>query len=152
MAEPVKGVAYDFYMSLDAQATSGFQDDPTIEAGDFQISKDGGAFSNLTTLPTVTPSGSPSVRVQLSATEMDADKVYIVAEDQSGAEWNVAVVFIDVPEGSSQSVLDILEGDHRETSTSAVIYKKNTTTPVLSKTVSGSLLNSAVTITTTESS
>lgn len=50
---------------------------PTVEAGDFQISKDFGSFANLTTLPTVEPAGSGQVKITLSSTEMDADVIMV---------------------------------------------------------------------------
>ena len=95
MGTPDKGEAYEFYMSLYDSSTNSLRDDPTIEAGDFTISKDGGAFANLATLPTVEPAGSVAVKVELSADEMNADKVYIVARDVAGAEWNDVTMFID---------------------------------------------------------
>ena len=95
MGTPRKNVAYTFYMALVESSTGSFKVDPTIAAGDFQVSKDGGAFANLTTTPTVEPSGSVSVKVELSADEMNADKVFITAIDASGAEWNDSIQFID---------------------------------------------------------
>ena len=95
MGTPRKNVAYTFYMALVDNSTGSFRVDPTIDAGDFQVSKDGGAFANLATLPTVEPSGSISVKVELSADEMNADKVFITAIDASGSEWNDSYQFID---------------------------------------------------------
>jgi len=151
MAEPVKGVAYEFPVGLDSVLVTGFQVNPTIAAGDFQISKDFGAFANLATLPVVTPAGSTSVKVSLSALEMTADKILILAKDAAGDEWEEMQAFIDAPAGSSETVLDIIEGDHIETSQTLVINKKDTTTPVLSKVITGSLLTDNVTIRTIES-
>lgn len=86
---PVNGTAYTFYIYLQSMANPGsFQIDPTLAAGDFQISKDGGAFSNLTTLPDAEPNGTAAVRVQLSSGEMTADNVTIRGVDQtSPKEW-----------------------------------------------------------------
>jgi len=151
MSEPVKGEAYDFPVGLDSVLGSGFQVNPTITAGDFTISKDFGAFVNLATLPVVTPVGSTSVKVVLSATEMTADKILIFAKDAAGNEWEEMQAFIDAPAGNSETVLDIIEGDHIETSQTLVINKKDTTTPVLSKVITGSLLSDNVTIRTIES-
>ena len=150
MAEPIKGIAYDFSIGLDSVLGTGFQANPTLAAGDFTISKDNGAFANLTTLPVVTPSGSTSVLVSLSATEMDADKIVIFAQDQADDEWNEAQVFIDVPSGTSETAVDLLQGDHIETRTRMIINKKNTSTAILDKVVAGSLLSDNVTITTTD--
>jgi hypothetical protein len=83
-----RGVEYIFYVSLVSQAdTKLFQVNPTLAAGDVTITKDGGAFANLTTLPTVTPAGGKSVKVTVSATEMTADNVLIVFSDAAGAQW-----------------------------------------------------------------
>ncbi|HEX5635558.1 MAG TPA: hypothetical protein VFY78_00600 [Gammaproteobacteria bacterium] len=83
-----RGVEYIFYVSLVQQAdTKLFQSNPTLAAGDVVISKDGGATANLTTLPTVTPASSKSVKVTLSATEMTADNVLVIFSDAAGAQW-----------------------------------------------------------------
>lgn len=76
-------------MSLDDMAVAGkIKLTPTIAAGDFKVSKDGGALANLNTLPSESPAGSGLVTVLLSATEMTADMVTIRALDQTTpAEW-----------------------------------------------------------------
>ena len=150
MAEPVKGEQYDFSIGLDSVLGSGFQTNPTIAAGDFQISLDGGGFANLSNLPSVVPAGSDAVRIIVSAVEGNSDKVVIVGKDQAGDEWNDVFVFIDFPVANSQSAVDILEGDHVETKESMVINKKATTTALVNKKIIGSLLSSGVTIRTNE--
>lgn len=97
MALPDRGEAYDFYVTLIDEVTGGFRVSPTIAAGDFQISKDGGAYVNLATLPSVLPAGSVSVKISLSAAEMTADKVTILGVDVAGAEWKDLFSFIDIP-------------------------------------------------------
>src|SRR2546423_12550622 len=88
MPTPKKGVAYTFTRGLFSTASPGnFQVNPTIAVGDFKISKDGGAYANLTNLPTVTPAGSVSVQFVLTAPEMTADSVVVVGIDQAGGEW-----------------------------------------------------------------
>lgn len=86
---PVRNQAFTCYITLaDALDSRSHRTNPTIAAGDFQVSKDGGALVNLTTLPVVEPSGGPLVKVALSATEMDADNVTIVGIDQTAdKEW-----------------------------------------------------------------
>jgi hypothetical protein len=85
---PKRGVELIFYIALRSQADIKiFQVNPTIAAGDFTISKDGGAFANLTTLPTVTPAGGVSVKITLSATEMTSDNVFLNCTDNAGAQW-----------------------------------------------------------------
>lgn len=92
---PKKNTAYTFRLGLVSQSTGQFQVNPTIASGDFQVSLDGGAFSNLTTLPTVEPSGSRMVLISLSADEMNADHVVVQGVDQAGAEWNEVVNVIE---------------------------------------------------------
>ena len=84
---PVRGE--DFVMRIALIDPSGtFKASPTLAAGDFKISKDGGALANLTTLPTNNPSGSIWITISLSAAEMTADNVAIQAIDQTSTkEW-----------------------------------------------------------------
>ncbi len=105
MPNPKKGVAYEFDMYLVDQTTGQFKYAPTIESGDFKVSKDNGSLVNLTTLPSVAPAAGPIVRVQLSASEMTADKVSIVAHDAAGSEWNDVLIVV---EPTSQTIDDVL--------------------------------------------
>jgi len=83
-----RGVEYIFYVSLVQQAdTKLLQANPTLASGDVTISKDGGAFANLTTMPTVTPASGKAVKVTVSNTEMTADNVLILFSDAAGAQW-----------------------------------------------------------------
>lgn len=86
---PVKGEDFVCYIALEDPANPGsFKSNPTIAAGDFKVSKDGGALANLTTLPAVTPASSIWVKITLSATEMDADNVAVQCIDQTATkEW-----------------------------------------------------------------
>ena len=86
---PKKNQAFVTYITLrDASDNLSFKSTPTLAAGDFKISKDGAAFSNLTTLPTNTPASTVSVKLDLSATEMNADQILITWIDQtSPKEW-----------------------------------------------------------------
>lgn len=105
MATPKKNEAYQFYTTLVSAADPNtFQVNPTIAAGDFKISKDGGALTNLATLPSVVPAGSRMVQIDLSADEMNADKVMIQGVDAAGGEWQEMVVFIDVPVSNLESI------------------------------------------------
>lgn len=94
---PVKNEDFIFYIALEDYTNPGnFDVNPTIAAGDFQVSKDGGAFANLSTLPAVEPASSRMVKVTLSATEMNADNVVIQGVDQtSPKEW--ADIIISIP-------------------------------------------------------
>jgi hypothetical protein len=86
---PVKGEDFETSIGLEDMSTAGrLRANPTIDAGDFQVSKDGGSFANLATLPTVTPASGRAVRVQLSSTEMNADKIVVVWSDQTAPpQW-----------------------------------------------------------------
>ncbi len=150
MALPIQGVAYDFYLGLtDVSNPDEFKSAPTIAAGDFQVSIDGSTFANLSTLPVVTPTGSITVKVTLSASEMAGEKISIKAIDASGSEWGQALVAIDVAEATTETLFDIQEGDRIEDANSLIINKKGTTTALISKTIGGSLY-SGTQITTTE--
>lgn len=105
MSSPKKNVAYDFTVGLiDSADTGSFKANPTLATGDFQISKDNGAYANLATLPTVAPAGSINVKVALSQTEMNADKVIVKAIDVAGAEWDDVLIFIDATEANVDDV------------------------------------------------
>ena len=151
MATPKKGDAYQFYTSLVAQADpTTFQVDPTIAAVDFKVSKDGGALVNLATLPTVSPVGSRLVQFDLSALEMDADKVVVQGIDVTDDEWQQIVVYIDVPTGNVETLTDIQFGDRIESSTRLIINEAGTTDAIIDKEITGSLLTPNVTIRTTD--
>ena len=151
MTLPVSGVEYSFTIQLvDSANPADFLASPTIAAGDFQVSTDGGALANLTNLPTNSPAGSILVNVTLTASEMAGAKISVVGIDAAGAAWEDIAINIDVPTGSIETVLDLVEGDHVETNSSLVIKRKGTSTEILNKTVTGSLLSDSVTVTTGE--
>lgn len=152
MAEPEKGVAYDYFMALEDFGTGQFIVDPTIAAGDFRVKKDAGNFANMDLDPIVEPVGSVNIRVRLSQTEMTADKIMVIGIDAAGQQWRDVSTFIDTEgtPGGVSKILDIMEGDHIERVDRVTINKKGTTVPVLDKRITGSLLKSNVTIRTTE--
>lgn len=85
---PKRATAWISYIALvDQTNTKLLKAAPTIAAGDFTISKDGGAFANLTNLPTVTPAAGRAVQISLTAAEMTADNIVIACVDAAGAEW-----------------------------------------------------------------
>lgn len=85
---PKKNAAFITYVALEDQANAGlFKTSPTIAAGDCRVSIDGGALTNLATLPTNTPSGSAMVKISLSADEMNGDNITVVCKDAAGDEW-----------------------------------------------------------------
>jgi len=89
MLIPIKyGAAIDVYAILITTGSEDAQSNPTLSAGDVKISKDGGAFTNLTTLPTVTPAASVSVKTSLSIAEVTCKVSMVRFKDQtSPAEW-----------------------------------------------------------------
>ena len=61
---PKKNSAFIIYVGVLDYLTSGrLKANPTLAAGDAQVSIDGGAFANLTTLPTVTPALGRGVKI-----------------------------------------------------------------------------------------
>jgi len=94
---PKKGEDFIIRIGLEDMANPGtFRVSPTIAAGDFQVDKDGGGFADLSTLPTVDPTGTAAVKLTLSATEMNADVVTVKGVDQTvPKEW--ADFMISIP-------------------------------------------------------
>lgn len=77
-----------------------FKSNPTLASGDVKVEKDGGAAANITTLPAATPASGISVRVSLSATEMQAKRIVVRFVDQTASkEWEDQEIIIET-EGS----------------------------------------------------
>lgn len=103
---PKKNTEFIFYIGLVSQAdTKVFQANPTIAAGDFKVSTDGGALANPATLPSVDPAASKLVKVTLSAGEMNGDNIVLIGSDAAGAEW--CDIFVEI-QTSAQQVDDLL--------------------------------------------
>jgi hypothetical protein len=105
---PIKAAAFTFHVALVSQAdTDIFKTSPTLAAGDITVSKDGGNFANITTLPTQIQS-TGVLPVALSASEMDANIVTVKFVDAAGAEWQDALVTIrTVSTGTVASVDEV---------------------------------------------
>lgn len=86
---PVKNEDFIIRIALeDINNPGSFKSSPTIASGDFKVDLDGGGLTNLATVPSVDPASSVLVKITLSATEMNADVVTVVAIDQtSPKEW-----------------------------------------------------------------
>lgn len=85
---PKKNTAFVLSVGLvDQSNTKVLKANPTLATGDFKVSIDGGAFANLTSLPTVTPAAGTSVQISLTAAEMNGDNIVVTAIDAAGAEW-----------------------------------------------------------------
>lgn len=90
---PKKNTAFIMYVGLESVATAGtFQSSPTLASGDFKVSIDGGTLANLTTLPTVTPTGGKMVKISLSSSEMNGDNITVVCSDAAGSEWKDLII------------------------------------------------------------
>ena len=95
MSLPAPAVAYVFYVGLTSQAdTKLLQNNPTLASGDVLVSTDGGATSNLDTLPVVTPASSDAVKVSVSVAEMTGEDIVVIFSDASGAEWADKLIHI----------------------------------------------------------
>lgn len=89
---PKSGEAYTLHFSVTSQAdTNIFQAAPTIAAGDFQVSVDGGAtFANPGTLPSVCAGWNKLIQAPLTAAEMTptvGDQIIFRGSDAVGAQW-----------------------------------------------------------------
>lgn len=108
---PQKNVEYIFYVGLVSQAdTKLLQNNPTLAAGDVLVSTDGGATSNLDTIPAVTPASSDMVKVTVSTTEMNGDNIIIVFSDAAGSEWCDLIINIQTSAQSLDAIDTVVDG------------------------------------------
>jgi len=86
---PTKNEDFKIRVALEDNALPGsFKASPTLATGDFKVDIDGAGLTNLTTLPSVSPTGTVLVLLTLSAAEMNGDVISIVGIDQtSPKEW-----------------------------------------------------------------
>lgn len=85
MSSPKKNVAFTFNLALvDSSNRPQFITNPSIDIGNFRVSTDGAALTNLATLPVVE---NGTVKIDLSASEMNGDRVLIVGHRPDG-EWD----------------------------------------------------------------
>lgn len=102
---PKRATEFIFYFGLQPYAGSGIQANPTIASGDVKVSLDGGALTNLTNLPTVTPASGKMVKVILTSSEMTADNVTVVFDDQTDPpEWLDVVINIQTAAASMDDI------------------------------------------------
>jgi hypothetical protein len=92
MPDPKKGTAWQIDIPFFSVSTLGVLTTPTIVAGDITIRKDEGIAANITALPA--PVGN-LVPITLSATEMNADRIYVVGHDQTipqeWVDWSITI-------------------------------------------------------------
>lgn len=101
MGRAVAGQTKTFGIELASVANAGkFQINPTLDAADFRISINGGAFAALTNTPTVSPSGGAQVVVVLAAAETTSagagGRIHLRCSDSSGNEWQDVACEIEV--------------------------------------------------------
>ena len=94
---PKKNEEFKIKVALEDYDNPGnFQVNPTLASGDAKVDIDGGGFTNLSTLPSVSPASGRAVLVELSASEMNGDVITIQLVDQtSPKEW--ADLIISIP-------------------------------------------------------
>lgn len=102
---PVRGSAFTFLVALVAAGAETFQDNPTLAAGDVRVSKDGGSFSNIASLPTAIDGGSALI-VALIGAEMTADYVTLSFHDAAGDEWQDLFIYIETVTDQAEDVID----------------------------------------------
>lgn len=101
---PKKNVSLTIDIGLvDTANRPNFKANPTLAAGDFKVSLDGGNYANLGTLPTVVNSGKV-VRVVFSQAEMNHDTISLVCSDASGAEWDDQIITFNTTTNSIDDV------------------------------------------------
>ena len=88
--------------------SSDYKASPTLAVGDVTISKDGGGFVDLATLPVVTPAAGRAVQIVGSATEAPAARLVIQFVDVSSPkEWEDQFVIVETfGHPSAQEALD----------------------------------------------
>ena len=101
MGRCVAGQTKTIGIELGSVANAGkFQVNPTLDAADFRISINGGAFAALTNTPTVTPAGGAQVQVIFAAAETTSagvgGRIHLRCSDSSGAEWQDLAIELEV--------------------------------------------------------
>jgi len=107
MPDPSKNTSFNFSISLiNSTNRPEFAINPTISTGDFQVSIDGGNYSNLNTTPVVTPAGSKTVLISLLASEMNGDVINILGVS-SGSHWDDILISINTSINTIDSGLSL---------------------------------------------
>lgn len=105
---PVKNQEFKFDVVLYSQATGQVLANPTLASGDVKLWDTGAAdwTTNITTLPSVSPSGSARVTVTVSASEMNNEEVAIKFSDAAGSEWHDLYIFISPQDAGAGGTVD----------------------------------------------
>jgi hypothetical protein len=118
---PQKNEAYTFEATLGSQAdTNIFQVNPTLAAGDVTVSIDGAALGNITALPTAIGAGAV-LTVDLTAAEMNGDRIAILFSDQAGAEWQDLLVTIETDTETFGGIVTAVWANAERTLTSSAL-------------------------------
>lgn len=105
------GTEQSIYTSLTQYGDVSLMYNPTIVAGDVQISKDGGAFTTITTNPYENPAGSSQIKIELTIAETTAKQCIIRFKDQTvPPRWNDKIVSIETYGNSSAYIIDNFDG------------------------------------------
>lgn len=81
----LKNTASQFLYAVLFDASGDILLSPTIAAGDFQVSVDGGAFANAAT--TVMPAAGGGIRIEPTQAQTNGDHLLFRWIDQAGAQW-----------------------------------------------------------------
>lgn len=86
---------------MDTAIAGTFKVNPTIVTGDFKVSIDGGAFTNLGTTPTVSPAAGVGVLLTMASGEMNGDVILVTGisttSPKAWADW--AICFLTTAAG-----------------------------------------------------
>ena len=95
MLPPIRSASFAFDIGLVSTASTNiFTACPTLAVGDVKLVGDGIYVANTASLPVTTSSANWLLTQYLSASEMDYAKVSVSYRDQSGGEWQDALVSI----------------------------------------------------------
>jgi hypothetical protein len=118
---PIRATAYTTYVSVVSQAdTKLFKTSVTLATGDVKVSKDGGSFNNIGTLP-VEISTTGVLSLALTGTEMTADTVVVLFRDASGAEWCDLVLTIHTVAANFDALNTDIDAILADTGTDGVV-------------------------------
>lgn len=99
---------------LITRGSADFKASPTLGSGDVKISLDGGAFANVEGAGTfgdfvaVMPSGSVTVRISLTSSQMSHKRIVITFIDTATKQWEDQLVVIETFGGpNAQHIADI---------------------------------------------
>lgn len=125
MPVDIYGEASTHYIELLSTSTGLPVVNPTIAVGDVQVSKDGGAYADITTLPVVSPAGTAQVEFELSAAEKTASITRVRFKDVAGNEWLETVYEIQTVENTYQAKLEVIDDDSGTTDRYIASWFKN---------------------------